>query len=161
MIYIHIVYITHHQYAHTYIYTYIYTCIYTYIHTNTVLEITTGHWQFSNHGHVWINFNIWQTKIYFSWPNILNIFNGKAINNLQNVHSSKNSWPISDFYFYHCIYAYIHTYICTYMHTNIHTYTHTCVRTHVCTYICTRTSIFTLWLIILKSSHRNNKHCDI
>ena len=58
-----------------------------------VLEITVGHWPF---------FNIWPTKIHFGRPNLLYIFNGMAIDNLQNVLFSKNGRPISDPYFYHC-----------------------------------------------------------
>jgi len=49
------------------------------------------------------NFNIWPTKIHFGWPILLSIFNGMAINNLQNVLSSKNGWLISNPYFYHCM----------------------------------------------------------
>jgi len=64
----------------------------------TVLEITVGHWLFfdqfqhlANQNPFWLaNFTV---HIYF-W--------GMAINNLQNVISSKNGRPISDPYFYHC-----------------------------------------------------------
>jgi len=47
----------------------------------TVQEITIGHFP--------TNFNIWLTKIHFGWPILLYIFNGMAINNLQNILSSK------------------------------------------------------------------------
>ena len=58
-------------------------------HHTEVLEITAGHWPFLT------NFNIWLTKIYFGRPNLLYIFNGKAINNPQNVPSSKK--PVANF----------------------------------------------------------------
>jgi len=45
--------------------------------TSAVLEITVGHFL--------SNFNIWPIKIHFGWPILLYIFNGMAINNLQNV----------------------------------------------------------------------------
>jgi len=47
----------------------------------TVLKITVDHFL--------TNFNSWPTKIHFGWPILLYIFNGMAINNLQNVLSSK------------------------------------------------------------------------
>ena len=47
-----------------------------------VLAITVGHWPFSD---------IWLTKIHFGWPNLLYIFNGKVIKNLQNVLFSKKT----------------------------------------------------------------------
>ena len=50
------------------------------VYMHTVLEIRAGHWPF---------FNIWPNKIHFGQPNLLYIFNGIAINNLQNVPSSK------------------------------------------------------------------------
>jgi len=71
--------------------------VYTYMYICTMLEITVGHFP--------TNFNIWLTKIHFCQPILLYIFNGMAINNLQNVQSSKNSWPISDPYFYCCMYS--------------------------------------------------------
>ena len=52
-----------------------------------VLEIAAGDWPF---------FNIWPTKIHFGQPNLLYIFNGKAINSQQNVPSSRKDRPISD-----------------------------------------------------------------
>jgi len=61
----------------------------------SMLEITVGHFL--------TNFNIWLTKIHFGRPILLYIINEMAINNLQNVLSSKNGQPISDPYFYHCI----------------------------------------------------------
>ena len=48
-----------------------------------VLEITVGHWPF---------FNIWLTKIHFGRPNLLYIFNGMAIDNLQKCPIFKK-WP--------------------------------------------------------------------
>jgi len=50
-----------------------------------VLEITVGHWPFSD------QFNIWLTKIHFGRPSLLYIFNGIVINNLKNVLSSKKA----------------------------------------------------------------------
>ena len=61
-----------------------------------MLEITVGHRPFSD------QFQHLLTKIHFGQPNLLYIFNGMAIDNLQNVLFSKNGRPISDPYFYHC-----------------------------------------------------------
>jgi len=43
-------------------------------------------------GHFPTNLKIWPTKIHFGWRILLYIFNGMAINNLQNVLSLKK-WP--------------------------------------------------------------------
>ena len=55
------------------------------------------------------NFNVWPTKIHFGQSNLLYIYNGMEINNLQNVQSSKNGQPISEPYvtMYHT-YSYIY-----------------------------------------------------
>ena len=48
------------------------------------VEITIGHFP--------TNFNIWPTKIHFGLPNLLYIFNGMAIDNLQKCPIFKK-WP--------------------------------------------------------------------
>jgi len=50
-----------------------------------VLEITVSHWPFSN------QFQHLANQIHFGWPILLYIFNGMAINNLQNVLSLKTA----------------------------------------------------------------------
>ena len=58
-----------------------------------VLEITVGHWPFSQQFQHFVNQNS------FGQPNFLYISNGTAISgNLSNVPSSKNGQPISDPY---------------------------------------------------------------
>jgi len=62
----------------------------------TVLEITVGHWPFSDQ-HL-------ADQNLFWLANFTDIFTmGWQSNNLQNVLSSKNGRPISDPYFYHCM----------------------------------------------------------
>ena len=58
-----------------------------------MLEITVGHWPFS------ANFSIWPTKFHFGQPNLPCISYGTAINNLQNVPSSKKQLANFDSYF--------------------------------------------------------------
>ena len=67
--------------------------IFTYTLTQlAVQEITAGHWPFSN------QIQHLADLIYFGWPNLWYILNGKAFDNLQYVPSSKNGQPISDLF---------------------------------------------------------------
>ena len=65
--------------------TYIGSLLNSEVMTTAVLEIAAGHFPTS--------FNICPAKIYFDWLKLLFIFNGRAINNLQESPVFKK-WPI-------------------------------------------------------------------
>ena len=59
-----------------------YVCMYAY--TYAELEITVGHWPFSDRfQHLADQIPFWSAKFHFGWPNFSHIFNGTVINNLR------------------------------------------------------------------------------
>ena len=65
--------------------------VYKFEHINSVLEIIDGHWPFSDQfQHLADQNPCWSAYI----------FNGTAVNSLQNIVSPKNGQPISDPYFF-------------------------------------------------------------